>query len=182
MVAPEVDESIISYESSDESFSETSSEDDCALSLDVNTAPLDQQAAEMVEAISGEFDRIHVTGNDDTLYNTRSIHHMRTVDGKYMAWEWKRPCFRNISTMVMGDSMIRCFKRANSKISGFAIIAYGGLDLLELIVMLKYGRFSRDIDLKDPKIRAKLMDGSLRIPSNRSCDLCSGDCVGTDII
>ena len=83
MIAPEIEESVISYESSDESYSETSSEDDCALSLDINEAPPNTQAAEMVEAISGEFDRIHVTRDDDTLYNTRSIHHMRNVDGKF---------------------------------------------------------------------------------------------------
>ena len=181
MIAPEVDESVISAESSDELTSETSSEEDFAISHDPNEVPVDKKAAELVEAISGEFDRIHVTRDDDTLYNTRSIHHMRKVDGKYKAWEWRRPCFRNISVMVIGDSMIRCFKRANEKISGYAIIAYGGLDLLELIMILKYGRLSRDIDLQSPEIRAKLMDGSLRISSNRSCDLCNSDCTGTDI-
>ena len=178
MVAPEIDESVATLESSDEALSETSSEEDFALSIDVNEKPANQETIRMVEAVSGEFDRIHVTRDDDTLYNTRSIHKIRKIDGKLMIWGWKRPCFRNVSVMVIGDSMVRCFKRAGKTISGYAIIAYGGLDLLELIVLLKLGKFSRDIDLKDPEIRTKVMDGSLRIPSNRSCDLCNSDCIG----
>ena len=172
-----MDESVITLGTSDEA-SETSSEDDFAVSLDVNEKPPNQEAIQMVEAVSGEFDRIHATRDDDTLYNTRSIHNLRKIGGKLMIWGWKRPCFRNVSVMVIGDSMVRCFKRAGKTISGYAIIAYGGLDLLELIVLLKYGKFSKDIDLKDSEIRTKVMDGSLRIPSNRSCDLCNSDCIG----
>ena len=176
MVAPEIDESVITLGSSDES-SETSSEDDFAVSLDANEKPPNQEAIQMVEAVSGEFDRIH-TRDDDTLYNTRSIHNVRKVGGKLMIWGWNRPCFRNVSVMVIGDSMVRCFKRTGKSISGYAIIAYGGLDLLELIVLLKRGKFSKDVDLKDPQIRTKIMDGSLRIPSSRNCDLCNSDCIG----
>ena len=182
MVAPEAEGSVVSCESSDETASYTSSEEDHALSYDPREKAINQDTIDMVEAVSGEFDKVHVTRDDDTLYNTRAIHNVRTINGKTQIWGWKRPCFRNVSTMVIGDSMIRCFKRAGKQISGYAIIAYGGLDLLELIVLIKHGQLNRDIDLKDPAIRKKIMDESLRIPSNRNCDLCSGDCVGSGVI
>ena len=35
-----------------------------------------------------------------------------------------RPCFKNVHTVVMGDSSLRSFKRLNHEIKGHVFVAY----------------------------------------------------------
>ena len=90
---------------------------------------------------------------------------------------WSRPCFNGYAKVILGDSSIRAFARKNKKLQGVSISAFGGMDLLEGICMLKAGKLSKDCDLTKYRIRNRFQNGRDEFPIIRFCKHCYTECM-----
>ena len=71
---------------------------------------------------------------------------------------------------------MRGFARRRNTIPGHCIVAYGGAEILELVMILKAGGLVKNIDLKDPTTRERVLNGRDEIPTVRWCRLCKNEC------
>ena len=187
---PEADDSIMSVVhdavpddetdiSSTSSSFVTSSEDDHAISEDISDTLSDDGmnrknlGRKIPVKVEEERKKRKVTFRDQVKYHSKSLHLWGSK-----RWMWKRPCFRNHKLVVIGDSMVRGFGRVNYKIEGHAIIAYGGLELLELIQILRTGALNNSVNLKKTDERIKVMKGETVMALNTKCNLCNTNCSG----
>ena len=99
-----------------------------------------------------------------------------TQSGFKTPWAMKRPCLKEIDTLVLSDSTLRAFARLNRKIPGFAIVAYSGAELLELSMIMRAGSLNKSVDLMIHDTRERILNGRDEIPTIRWCDQCKDEC------
>ena len=105
-----------------------------------------------------------------------SRHFMRRVGNTDTSPEWRRPCFEGFDKVIIGDSMTRSFGRKGCRIPGLSVTAFGGLELLELISILRSNKIRSDI--KDPDVRHSLVLKRTSFDWDRVCSKCGKDCAG----
>ena len=91
---------------------------------------------------------------------------------------WTRPCVKGFKTIVIGDSMLRCFNKTRYKVSGHRITAFGGIELIELIVLLRLGRFEGGRKFDERETRENIENGKDSLSINKLCPKCRTDCTG----
>ena len=74
--------------------------------------------------------------------------------------------------------MLRCFHKAGYKHNGFRISAYGGMELLELIMLLSEGVIYGDIDLEDKETRRNIIKERISLRLRLKCRKCGTNCTG----
>ena len=55
-------------------------------------------------------------------------------------------------------------------------MAYGGAEILELIMILRAGGLVKNLDLRDHMTRERILNGRDEIPTVRWCRLCKNEC------
>ena len=105
-----------------------------------------------------------------------SRHFVRRVGNIDTSSEWRRPCFNGFDKVIIGDSMTRSFGRKGCRIPGLSVTAFGGLELLELISILRTNKIRPDI--KDPNIRRDLVAKKCQFEWDKKCSKCGNDCAG----
>ena len=112
-------------------------------------------------------------GNSWHFYRTMNEEGIH-VDKKH---EWTRPCFKNYKMVIVGDSSLRSFGRRKKAIEGVSITGFGGLDILELICMLRAGRLSSDVDFDKVQMRNRHQAGRDVFATVRFCTHCFTECM-----
>ena len=113
--------------------------------------------------------------------NTKGENGFATISERFIKktfLEWKRPCVKNHKALVMGDSMLRCFHKSGYKMKGLRISAYGGMDLLESIVLLSEGAIDAEIDFKDRDTRLDIIAERRPLKLQLKCLKCRTNCTG----
>ena len=91
--------------------------------------------------------------------------------------EWTRPCFKGYKTVVIGDSSVRAFARKKKGLKDVSITGYGGLDIMEMVCIIRAGKLSNDIDLGKMKVRSRYQAGRDLFALTRFCTHCFGECM-----
>ena len=91
--------------------------------------------------------------------------------------EWVRPCFKNYSKVIIGDSTIRGFGRQRKAFNGMSITGFGGMEYLEFINLLQSGFLSKDRDLTKTSIRTRYQSARDEFPVIRFCRHCRTECL-----
>ena len=74
-------------------------------------------------------------------------------------------------------STIRGFARTREAMNGVSITAYGGIDILELICIMSWGKLSRELDLDRVPIRIRHQNGRDQFAKIRFCVHCKDECM-----
>ena len=74
-------------------------------------------------------------------------------------------------------STIRGFARTREAINGVSITAYGGIDILELVCIMSWGKLSRELDLDKIPIRTRHQNGRDQFAKIRFCIHCKSECM-----
>ena len=91
--------------------------------------------------------------------------------------EWVRPCFKRYRRVIIGDSTLRSFGRRKKALEGTSITGFGGLDILELICMIRAGKLSSDVDFENMQMRNRLQMGGDTFANVRFCTHCYTECM-----
>ena len=74
---------------------------------------------------------------------------------------------------------MRGFAKTNSALEGTSITAYGGMDLLELVCIMSWGRLAKEADLDRMPIRIRYQNGRDQFAKVRFCLHCRNECMET---
>ena len=129
----------------------------------------DENNGQRIEEVSNE-----VNTAPTRARNGFSMHFVKRRNGRDESRFWNRPCFAGYNMVAIGDSMLRSFGRKRHFIKGASINAFGGMDLYELISILRKG--SLVSDLGSPKFRRELVEGKIKIPVIEKCVKCNKCC------
>ena len=91
--------------------------------------------------------------------------------------EWARPCFKGYAKVVVGDSTMRSFGRRKKGIEGMSITGFGGMDIMELICMMRSGKLSWEVDFDNMQMRNRLQMGRDEFALVRFCKHCKSECM-----
>ena len=173
--------SAISFESS--SSFVTSSEDDHALSDEPSDRTSDsslevQNRAKKVRDTPFSLKNERQMQVNETGRRVRSVSErfFKRRNGRDEFWDWRRPCVKNHTGFVIGDSMLRCFHKTGSRREGYRISAFGGAELLEIISLLRSGAILRNRDIRDKVTRDKILAREIELPLNKKCGSCGTNC------
>ena len=89
---------------------------------------------------------------------------------------WRRPCLKGIKVLMLGDSSVRAFGRKGNKIPGHAIVAYGGIEILELAAIIRSSCTSKDRDFTNATYIKRILTGRDEVPLLRWCNSCKDEC------
>ena len=98
--------------------------------------------------------------------NGFSMHFPKRKNGRDEWRFWNRPCFHGYDMVAIGDSLIKSFGKKRYFIKGASINAFGGMDLLELISMLRKGSLVSNIG--NSTFRRDLINGTVNMQLVRS--------------
>ena len=74
--------------------------------------------------------------------------------------------------------MLRCFHKAGYKCKGYRISAYGGIEMLEMIVLLSQGAMYGDIEFDNRDVRTDIISGKRTLQLKLKCHKCHTNCTG----
>ena len=102
-----------------------------------------------------------------------------SIFDRFMKTEMILPCFYQFSVIIWFDSIGKFFTENLIPDDGFHVSSYSGLDLLDILILLNYGRLYLNPSDKNPIVYQNRKAFGIRnapIPQHTNCRTCNMEC------